>query len=479
MTKTSRSTDEHCPARLSAGNLSSAVPTDGDNDGSSTAYYMASQIFRYRVTGAPSAKQAAWRHFRSIEFLHNVTRTSANRSGYIARTVVRCGEPHQGPSGGTCRVGGTCHCPPGRCPGCSPPPGACTGCRCPGWQNSSECFAGIEAESDRCCWSWKSDTSTDETDGHYFGLHVAYDLLAETPVEKRRVATLLCDMTAYIVDADFIFIDPLTGNRTTWGYWSPEILNAVGEGASNGVGDHGKPNERGLNSLEILSYLSVAHKVCSEPGLRQPQTGSYADALAMLLRHNYGENILNTHLTNPGFDSEGLAWFDFGNAFYTFYSFAAAAPWANSSSRPVAGVSEASLQRLRTQSHTGLESYYTARSFSAASERNSLFKVIYTAITGKPGLSFQPFWMLQRYPWELIDWKVQNSHRLDVNIRKDWVACCDVNLSEVALAPDEGTGALTIGGNSPFRLDGGDGMNEAWPDWLCAYWMARHHGQLK
>ena len=89
------------------------------------------------------------------------------------------------------------------------------------------------------------------------------------------------------------------------GYWSPAVLNGVGVGSSSGVGDNGKPNERGLNSLEILSYLAAAHKICgahptATPPLRQPANGSYAEALASLvLDHGYGENILNVHLTNP------------------------------------------------------------------------------------------------------------------------------------------------------------------------------------
>ena len=115
------------------------------------------------------------------------------------------------------------------------------------------------------------------------------------------------------MDNDFVLLDPLTGNRTSWGYWSPDILNGIGVGSSNGVGNNGKPNERGLNSLEILSYMSVAHKIChahpaASPPLRQPATGSYGDALALLLDHGYGENILNVHLSNPGYDNQGIAW---------------------------------------------------------------------------------------------------------------------------------------------------------------------------
>jgi hypothetical protein len=43
----------------------------------------------------------------------------------------------------------------------------------------------------------------------------------------------------------------------------------------------------------MLSYLSVAHKVCGgEAGLRQPKDGSYAEAIQMLLDNGYGENII-------------------------------------------------------------------------------------------------------------------------------------------------------------------------------------------
>lgn len=129
-------------------------------------------------------------------------------------------------------------------------------------------------------------------------------------------------------------------SRTSWGYWSPKILNGLGVGASNGVGDNGKPNERvrllvlaagkshvhdmfasrqahdfnglrlqGLNSLEILSYLAVAHRVCNahpaaSPPLAHPAKQTYGAAMAGLLEAGFADNILNVHLTNPGYDNE-------------------------------------------------------------------------------------------------------------------------------------------------------------------------------
>ena len=77
------------------------------------------------VDKSPDALANSWRALSAMEFLHNVTRPFSTRPGFVARTAVRCGEPHQGPSGGVCSKG--CKCPPhnASCPGCSPPPGEC------------------------------------------------------------------------------------------------------------------------------------------------------------------------------------------------------------------------------------------------------------------------------------------------------------------------------------------------------------------
>ena len=79
---------------------------------------------------------------------HNVTRPFAKggQPGFIARSAVRCGEPHQGPSGGVCHVAkGQCGMKVNKtCAGCSPPAGSCHGSSCPGWANSTECYHGVD-----------------------------------------------------------------------------------------------------------------------------------------------------------------------------------------------------------------------------------------------------------------------------------------------------------------------------------------------
>ena len=54
--------------------------------------------------------------------------------------------------------------------------------------------------------------------------------------------------------------------------------------------------------------------------------------------------------------------------------------------------------------------------------------MIHTAVTGRAGLE-DPVWMVRRGPHELLDWGVRNSQRLDVELRKDWLDCCNASLA--------------------------------------------------
>ena len=56
---------------------------------------------------------------------------------------------------------------------------------------------------------------------------MAHAVLAVTAQEKARLARPLCATVQYIVDGGLVYIDPVTGNRTTWGYWDPANLNGV------------------------------------------------------------------------------------------------------------------------------------------------------------------------------------------------------------------------------------------------------------
>ena len=66
--------------------------------GSSTAYYMASQIFRFAVTRDNTVRQQSWRHFSALEFLQNVTRPFAKQTGESALPKYRIYNIYRHPS---------------------------------------------------------------------------------------------------------------------------------------------------------------------------------------------------------------------------------------------------------------------------------------------------------------------------------------------------------------------------------------------
>lgn len=88
---------------------------------------------------------------------------------------------------------------------------------------------------------------------------LVYALVAETAEEKARARNLIYNIVHYIVENGFVLID-VTGKPTTWfhflvffslprGKWSPQYLND----------DITWYDERGLNSLQILSWLLSAY----------------------------------------------------------------------------------------------------------------------------------------------------------------------------------------------------------------------------
>jgi len=65
---------------------------------------------------------------------------------------------------------------------------------------------------------WKDDTSSDETDGHFFGYPVFFDFCAKDEDERAELAEHAGVLARYIMENDFKLID-LDGQRTTHGHW--------------------------------------------------------------------------------------------------------------------------------------------------------------------------------------------------------------------------------------------------------------------
>ena len=79
---------------------------------------------------------------------------------------------------------------------------------------------------------------------------------------------------------------------------------------------------------------------------------------------------------------------------------------------------------------------------------------------------------------DLVDWKMQNSHRLDVRFQPNRDRFGQRQLAE-ALAPDERR--VEKWNSNPYIPDGGDdGLDEDDGGFfLLPYWLGRYHGWVK
>jgi hypothetical protein len=379
---------------------SGSVHDASDNDGLWTAIYVAAQAFRYRATKDKAAAQSAR---KSMEALLDLVRLSGYQ-GYPARAIIRKGETVDG-------------------------------------YNPTETVR-VEGETDKIWYEspthpgvlCKGDTSSDELDGHYLAWFVYHELVASAE-EKREIARVCRAVTDNLLQHDFTLVGH-TGRKTRWGVYGPKYLNE----------DPQWVDERGLNSLEMLSYLKVAHHICGD--------ARFADAYEMLIRdHHY---LINTTLYRRGTKWWAVNFSDDELAYCAYY--------------PLLTLEQAPDRRavlLRSLATTwdGLRH-----------EDRSWFNVTYAALTGQPAALDRAVACLQEWPWELVDWGVRNSRRHDVSLRTSPFR--DRPMMERVLPWSEQS-VMRWNGN-PFTPDGGgDGRSEEdGGAWLLAYWMARSHGLI-
>lgn len=225
---------------------------DSDNDGLWTSMYGAGECFAYGATRSPAAKRRAQQAFEALRFLQKVTQGGSHvpPKGYVARTIrpVDWPDPNKG------RIE-----------------------RDREEQKGDRLWKVYEPRWPKSAdgkWYWKSDTSSDELDGHYFFYPAYYDLVADTDAEKERVREVVRDLTDHLIAHDFCLVDH-DGKPTRWAVYSPKALNH-------------SPDwwlERGLNSLSILSYLTVAEHVTGDPKYGQA-------AHELIEKHGYGANAM-------------------------------------------------------------------------------------------------------------------------------------------------------------------------------------------
>eukprot|EP01051_Picozoa_sp_SAG22_P008563 SAG22_NODE_660_length_8069_cov_7.799951_5_plen_670_part_00 len=193
--------------------------TDSDNNGLWTSLVVGAEYFRYAVTKSDEAAKSAAHFLAGMQRLHDVT----NTPGLYARSLCkpppprthRCHRASPLPLPGaspskmtdiTCCIlvgapedngtprhicastrstqyTGPCGFEPSKCPK------ACSHCGVQFRNSSNPKFEG---------WVWKSDTSSDESAGHFFAFALAAQL-APTASEREAAAKTLADMVDYMV----------------------------------------------------------------------------------------------------------------------------------------------------------------------------------------------------------------------------------------------------------------------------------------
>ncbi len=345
---------------------STANPQDSDNDGLWTAMYGAGECFAYGATRDPRAKARARSAFEALRFLQKVTQgcDHAPPKGYVARTI----RPSDWPD---------------------PNIGRLESDRAE--QQHDKLWKAYEPRWPKSAdgkWFWKSDTSSDELDGHFFFYPLYYDLCADSQAERDRVGEVVRELTDHLIDHDFCLVDH-DGKPTRWGIYGPQFLNQ----------DPIWWQERGLKSLSILCYLSVAAHITGDPKYE-------AAARGLIERHGYAHNAMYPKVQHgPGSGNQS----DDEMAFMCYYGL----------------LRFSGDEHLKALIRDSFFHYWV----NEAPEMNPFFNFAYaaqnldasaTSAWGALSLKPWPGWLddamatLDGFSLDRLNWPHHNSHRLDL-----------------------------------------------------------------
>ncbi|MDZ4860499.1 MAG: hypothetical protein SGI88_16100 [Candidatus Hydrogenedentes bacterium] len=363
-----------------------------DNDVGWSTHYLTAMCFKYAVTKDPDARKEALDFFKTLLWSEEIT----GLPGYPARSVWAVGERgHQAQHGS----------------------------------------GGLPAEwhpTDDGKWQWKGDTSSDETDAHFYAAPIFIELVANDK-ERARGIEHLRRIAAHIVDHGWTLHD-VDGEPTRWARWDPEYL-------------HGMRGfyAQGLNGLEVLTYMQTTLALTGD--------AKFSDAKKQLMDLGYHRRVLRQKLTfSPGFIFHS----DDRLAFYTYYSL------------------------LKYETDPALRSIYLRsleRSWEVERiEHNPWFNFIYGALTGNDCEAEEATAHLREWPLDMIDYSYTNSHRTDLQTPEGYVAYSG---GIKAISPRER--GPQRWSDDTLNLDGGSGgANVVDPaGWLDAYWMGRYYGYIE
>lgn len=400
---------------------------DSDNDGLWTAMYGAGECFAYAATKDPQAKKRATAAFEALKFLSDVTQGGEHPApkGFPARSILpiegRNPNDHDSPEHDRNRQKDD-----------------------PDWKVIAPRWP-VSADGK---WYWKTDTSSDELDGHYFLYALYHDLVAETPEEKARVKQVVFDVTSHLVEHNYQLVDH-DGLPTRWGRFNSEVL------------DHGHMiAARGLNSLSILSYLKVAEHVTGDPKFLQHYQ-------KLVKEHGYAANTFSPKWS-LGYGTGNQS--DDEMAFMCYYNILRY---------------ESDPALLRTY-HYSFSWYWSLE----RAERNPLFNFIFAGlwkgIDGFPSRAV-PQWALQdsvdtlkAFPLDRFDWDFKNSHRIDIiPLKHMWFKDVGYRVDGKVVPVDERH--FEFWNHNPWQLNSGGGGRHLADGaaFLLPYYLGKYHKFIK
>jgi hypothetical protein len=402
---------EKCRLRT-PGDTTTWQPMDDDNDGQYTSMYLAMESYRYAVTHDTQARENAVKAFRALKFLQTVTGTD----GFVARTVIPVTWKHMADPNETI----------------SDRQYADRLVRNPRdkrvekhWRRSADGK-----------WLWKGDTSSDEITGHMYGYTIFWETIAKNdPQLNKEVSNHITKIIDYIIDGGYVLKD-LDGTHTKWGVWAPEYLNGDPEWAT----------ERGINSLEILSYLKLAYEVSGKE--------KYQKEYERLIReHHYAENALQAKTIMPG-------WRTFIDDELVALAYPALMLYEKD-------------EELKTLYKKSMDNWHAA----CKNDDSPFYYYTYNAFRGKEARLDRSVLFLRDNPLDLIRWTVDNSWREDLTLTHKPILE-DTEISR--LVPPGERGIMRWDKNPWKAVQGDGGRTEASPTfWLLPYWMGRYYGYIQ
>ena len=371
--------------------LGEYVREAGDNDGGYTGDYLAAQSYRFAITRDPNARREAVNTFQALRWLERMT----GIQGFPARAVWAKGERGHKATGGS---GG---------------------------------FPAEWHETADGKFEWKGDTSSDELCSHFYAVNIFLDLAAEG-VEIDQAKNHLARMASHLIRHQWQLID-LDGKPTRWGRWDPDYFRSE-EGM----------HDRGLQSLEILSFMKTAESVTKD--------SKFTTAYQQLVDLDYPRHTLRQRKVFP---PDSIANFEDQLSFWSYWNL---------------------LRLEKNKDRLALYRRSFERTFEILRvEQQPWFNFVYGSLTGLECEVPVAVRHLQEWPLDLVTWSYQNSHRTDLTPRRGYVA---LKPSIRAISPRE---------REPMRwdawtmqLDGGSTGNDVVEpsSWLLAYWMGRYHGMI-